>query len=65
MWMIGPLGFAAPLILLALVALPVLWIVLRAVPPASGVRYHSFTTPASPRPSRGYQCRIAAPSGRT
>ena len=38
MWMIGPLGFAAPLILLALVALPVLWIVLRAVPPAPILR---------------------------
>lgn len=34
MWMIGPLGFAAPLLLLALVALPVLWLILRAVPPA-------------------------------
>ncbi|MBL8562709.1 MAG: DUF4159 domain-containing protein [Gemmobacter sp.] len=38
MWMIGPLGFAAPLILLALVALPVLWILLRAVPPAPILR---------------------------
>ena len=34
MWMIGPLGFAAPLLLLALIALPILWIILRAVPPA-------------------------------
>ncbi|PRY23765.1 putative membrane protein (TIGR02226 family) [Aliiruegeria haliotis] len=34
MWMLGPIGFTAPLILLALVALPILWIVLRAVPPA-------------------------------
>ena len=34
MWVIGPLGFTAPLVLLALVALPVLWLLLRAVPPA-------------------------------
>ena len=34
MWMIGPLGFAAPMLLLALIALPILWIILRAVPPA-------------------------------
>ncbi|KAA9010505.1 DUF4159 domain-containing protein [Histidinibacterium aquaticum] len=34
MWTIGPLGFAAPWLLLGLVALPVLWILLRAVPPA-------------------------------
>lgn len=32
--MIGPLGFTAPLVLLALVALPILWLILRAVPPA-------------------------------
>ena len=32
--MIGPLAFATPLLLLALVALPVLWWLLRAVPPA-------------------------------
>lgn len=34
MWTIGPLGFAAPLLLVALTALPILWIFLRAVPPA-------------------------------
>ncbi len=34
MFMIGPLGFTAPLILLGLVLLPVLWLLLRAVPPA-------------------------------
>lgn len=34
MWMIGPLGFTAPLLLAALVALPILWLILRAVPPA-------------------------------
>ncbi|RYH08299.1 DUF4159 domain-containing protein [Tropicimonas sp. IMCC6043] len=34
MWMLGPLGFTAPLLLLGLLALPVLWIILRAVPPA-------------------------------
>ena len=34
MFMIGPLGFLVPLLLLALVALPVLWLLLRAVPPA-------------------------------
>ena len=38
MWMIGPLGFTAPLILTALVAVPLLWIVLRAVPPAPILR---------------------------
>ncbi|MEM1363412.1 MAG: DUF4159 domain-containing protein [Pseudomonadota bacterium] len=31
---LGPIGFTAPFLLLALIALPVLWIVLRAVPPA-------------------------------
>jgi len=34
MWTIGPLGFTAPWLLLGLVALPILWILLRAVPPA-------------------------------
>ncbi|MEL6690445.1 MAG: BatA domain-containing protein, partial [Pseudomonadota bacterium] len=34
MWTIGPLGFAAPLLLVTLAALPILWILLRAVPPA-------------------------------
>ncbi len=34
MWAIGPIGFASPLLLLGLVALPILWILLRAVPPA-------------------------------
>ncbi len=34
MWSIGPLGFAAPWLLLGLIALPILWILLRAVPPA-------------------------------
>lgn len=34
MFMLGPIGFAAPWLLLALAALPVLWILLRAVPPA-------------------------------
>ena len=31
---LGPLGFAVPWLLLALVALPILWFLLRAVPPA-------------------------------
>ena len=31
---LGPIGFAAPWLLVALAALPVLWIILRAVPPA-------------------------------
>lgn len=31
---LGPLGFTAPWLLLGLVALPILWILLRAVPPA-------------------------------
>ena len=34
MWTIGPLGFTAPWLLVALVALPILWLILRAVPPA-------------------------------
>ncbi len=34
MWTLGPIGFAAPALLLALIALPILWILLRAVPPA-------------------------------
>lgn len=34
MWMVGPIGFAAPLLLLGLIALPILWLLLRAVPPA-------------------------------
>ena len=34
MWMIGPVGFTAPLLLLGLLALPILWFLLRAVPPA-------------------------------
>lgn len=32
--MLGPIGFAAPMLLWALVLLPVLWLILRAVPPA-------------------------------
>ncbi len=34
MFMIGPIGFATPWLLAALLALPILWILLRAVPPA-------------------------------
>ncbi|WP_062763060.1 DUF4159 domain-containing protein [Falsirhodobacter sp. alg1] len=34
MWTLGPIGFTAPLLLLGLVLLPVLWLLLRAVPPA-------------------------------
>ncbi|WP_440801038.1 DUF4159 domain-containing protein [Paracoccus sp. 22332] len=34
MLMLGPIGFAAPWVLTALVALPVLWVILRAMPPA-------------------------------
>ena len=34
MWMLGPIGFTAPFLLLGLIALPVLWFLLRAVPPA-------------------------------
>ena len=34
MWMLGPVGFGAPWLLVALLALPVLWLLLRAVPPA-------------------------------
>ncbi|MGR3484472.1 MAG: DUF4159 domain-containing protein [Paracoccaceae bacterium] len=35
MTVLGPVGFAAPWLLLALLALPVLWVILRAVPPAA------------------------------
>ncbi len=34
MTMLGPLGFTAPWLLLGLLALPILWLILRAVPPA-------------------------------
>ncbi|THD85146.1 DUF4159 domain-containing protein [Aliigemmobacter aestuarii] len=34
MWVIGPIGFATPWLLLGLILLPVLWLILRAVPPA-------------------------------
>ena len=34
MFMVGPVGFAAPWLLAALAALPILWFLLRAVPPA-------------------------------
>jgi hypothetical protein len=34
MFMVGPIGFAVPWLLLGLLALPILWILLRAVPPA-------------------------------
>ncbi|MDP3263515.1 MAG: DUF4159 domain-containing protein [Tabrizicola sp.] len=34
MFMIGPVGFAVPWLLAGLIALPILWLLLRAVPPA-------------------------------
>jgi hypothetical protein len=34
MFMIGPIGFAVPWLLAGLIALPILWFLLRAVPPA-------------------------------
>ncbi len=34
MWSIGPIGFTAPWLLLGLLLLPILWLLLRAVPPA-------------------------------
>ncbi|MFC4725531.1 DUF4159 domain-containing protein [Glycocaulis abyssi] len=34
MFSVGPLGFAAPFALIALIALPLLWLLLRATPPA-------------------------------
>jgi Domain of unknown function (DUF4159)/Aerotolerance regulator N-terminal len=33
MWTVGPLSFATPLALLALIALPLIWLVVRAIPP--------------------------------
>jgi Domain of unknown function (DUF4159)/Aerotolerance regulator N-terminal len=34
MFILGPIGFVTPWLLLALIALPILWLLLRAVPPA-------------------------------
>ena len=34
MFALGPIGFSAPWLLLGLIALPILWVLLRAVPPA-------------------------------
>ena len=34
MTIFGPIGFAAPWLLAALIALPILWLILRAIPPA-------------------------------
>jgi Domain of unknown function (DUF4159)/Aerotolerance regulator N-terminal len=34
MWTLGPIGFTSPLLLLGLIALPVLWLLLRVIPPA-------------------------------
>jgi len=34
MFSVGPIGFTAPWLLLPLIALPILWLILRAVPPA-------------------------------
>ena len=34
MTVLGGIGFTAPWMLLALLALPILWLILRAVPPA-------------------------------
>lgn len=34
MWMLGPVGFTTPWLLLGLIVLPVLWLLLRAIPPA-------------------------------
>ncbi len=34
MFILGPIGFTAPWLLLGLIALPILWVLLRAVPPA-------------------------------
>lgn len=38
MFTVGPIGFATPTLLLALIALPLLWWLLRAVPPAPVIR---------------------------
>ena len=38
MFMLGPIGFLAPVLLIALLALPILWLLLRAVPPAPILR---------------------------
>lgn len=34
MWSLGPIGFTAPFLILGLIVLPILWLLLRAVPPA-------------------------------
>ncbi|MEM8536890.1 MAG: DUF4159 domain-containing protein [Pseudomonadota bacterium] len=38
MWSLGTIGFLVPWLLLGLIALPILWILLRAVPPAPAKR---------------------------
>lgn len=38
MLILGPLGFTTPLLLAALAALPVLWLILRALPPSPKIR---------------------------
>ncbi len=34
MWSLGPIGFTTPWLLLGLILLPILWLILRAIPPA-------------------------------
>ena len=36
MTILGGIGFTAPWLLLGLIALPILWLILRAIPPAKG-----------------------------
>lgn len=38
MWTVGPIAFSAPWLLLGLLILPILWLILRAVPPAPAQR---------------------------
>ena len=44
MLMLGPIGFAAPWVLTALIALPILWVILRAMPPAPRLEIPWFPT---------------------
>ena len=61
--MIGPVAFLAPWLLVGLAALPVLWWLLRAVPPAPGrAAFPGRAAAARPRPTPR-RCRSARPGG--
>ena len=49
MTLIAGIGFAYPWLLLGLLALPILWLLLRAVPPAPRRQPSAFRGPMLPR----------------